>query len=105
MIRTRNVVHAVLVLAVALSIAAFFIPTEAKANCFAEYEIHISYKGYQWDTNDFRCYWPSIGPVPPKVVVGQEHWECDGSYSSWGIVCEDYSQVVKRCPLCGPEQP
>ena len=99
--RIRIAVHLTLVLSVAMAVVAFFVPTDAKANCFYPTKFITNYYGYHWGPGDDRCYWPNISPVPPKGLVGQEIRECDGSLTSWGIVCDDATSTTEWCePIC-----
>ena len=43
------------------------------------------------------------GPCGPPPLVGQQLWECDGSYSSWGRVTRVSATYTDFCVECGPQ--
>ena len=106
--RIRFAVHAVLVLAVAFSAIAFFIPTEAKAGCFYPRRVIEHHWGYVVDYGsgpEASCFYGPIGPCcpAPNQIVGEVITECDGTVSSWGLLCPDNTKTYTRewCePIC-----
>lgn len=98
--RVRTAIHLTLVLAVALSAAAFFIPTEAKAGCFYPKRTVVKY--YGWYTNngqDVICEMCCIGPYIPPTVVGEHITECDGTTWSWGFTHCSITETTRTiCP-------
>jgi len=43
------------------------------------------------------------GPCGPPPLVGQQIWECDGTYSSWGRVTSLSDTYTDVCVECGPQ--
>jgi hypothetical protein len=39
----------------------------------------------------------------PRVLVGQQIWDCDGSYSSWGHTSSVSETFRSACTICEPE--
>lgn len=102
MTRTRIAIHLSLVLAVAISAIAFFVPTDAKAACFYPKRITMTYYGYIQDGNA-QCDHPIVSPMGgwPVVVVGERITECDGTVTQWGITCGNWQRSVELCePIC-----
>jgi hypothetical protein len=90
--RLKTVVHLILVLAVATSLSAFFIPTEAKAYTFQR-EVLESW-GYVVNGTP-QCSYPGFGTLQ---VVGAEIWdECSQTGCSWGISCAVWTQRFEAC--------
>jgi hypothetical protein len=46
---------------------------------------------------------PEGGCTGLSVLVGQQIWACDGTYSSWGRVSSISSTHSDSCVECGPQ--
>ena len=72
----------------------------AEANCSRLTRAHYG------DYKDGIPYCASMfGPYPSSwVEVGWEVWDCDGTYRSWGLICEGLLRdTYENCPVCsGP---
>jgi hypothetical protein len=43
------------------------------------------------------------GGCAPRVLVGQQIWDCDGSYSSWGTTSSVSETFRSACAICEPQ--
>ena len=94
--RLKVAVNLSFVLAVAVSLVAFFIPTEAKA--FYQREVLETW-GYVVNGQP-QCNNPGGGT---KVVVGAEIWdECSQTGCGWGISCAQWTQRFEACKVGCP---
>jgi hypothetical protein len=83
----------------------FAFPREAKACPNQSHRVVISYWGWTAVGGGDSCS-HVCGPCGPSThIVGQEIYECDGSYTSWGITnCTfDVRTTYQSCPICPPE--
>jgi hypothetical protein len=96
--RIRKLVS--MVIAVAFVSLALWLPN-AEANCFYPSSLSRTHYGY-YDINGNPHCTAIISPLPTWVVVGQEDWNCNGSYSTSGLICgHDYQDSYGYCdPIC-----
>jgi hypothetical protein len=89
---------AVLLSLVVLVVAA--VPQTAQANCEYPHRITIHYWGWPATDGSTFCTYPLIGPWTPRVIVGEQIIDCDGTTTSWGdLSCRDSTTTtVESCP-------
>ena len=85
-------------LVAAVVISSTLMAPAAQANCFFPTRYVKTYWG---GTHFGQPICPQLvgPPIPWDDLVGQEIWDCDGTYSSWGLTCSwGYEETIEICP-------
>jgi hypothetical protein len=86
----------VLIVLVVTSLA-FVLPV-AQADCYPPTKLTRAHLGFYKDGVPYCA--TMFGPTPTWVEVGWEVWDCDGTYRSWGLICNALIRDTNESCLC-----